>query len=76
MTEHVISETLTTPNVLSMGNKRNPHLLLERNAKRYSHFGQLSGFVHNRILSLYNIVKSMVFPVMMKGCESCTIKKA
>ena len=27
-----------------MGNKRNSHLLLERNAKRYSHFGQLSGF--------------------------------
>ena len=28
------------------------------------------------LLTKVHIVKGMVFPVLMSGCESCTIKKA
>ena len=28
------------------------------------------------LLTTFDVVKAMVFPVVMYGCESCTIKKA
>ena len=30
----------------------------------------------NNLLTQVHIVKAMVFPVIMYGCESCTIKKS
>ena len=30
----------------------------------------------NRIVTKVHLVKAMVFPVVMYGCESCTVKKA
>ena len=51
------------------------HLLLRRKAMTY---GNLS-ILKSKDISLLNkvrIVKAMVFPVVMYGCESWTIKKA
>ena len=50
------------------------HLLLGRKAMT-----NLDGIVKNRDITLptkVHLVKAMVFPVVMYGCESRTIKKA
>ena len=50
------------------------HLLLGRNAKT-----NLDSILKSRDITLptkVHIVKAMVFPVVMYGCESWTIKKA
>ena len=50
------------------------HLLLERKALRH-----LDSILKSRditLLTKVHIVKAMVFPVVMYGCESWTIKKA
>ena len=50
------------------------HLLLERKAMT-----NLDSVLRNRditLLTKVHIVKAMVFPVVMYGCESWTIKKA
>ena len=50
------------------------HLLLERKAMI-----NLDSILKSRDISLptkVHLIKAMVFPVVMYGCESCTIKKA
>ena len=50
------------------------HLLLGRKV-----MAKLDSILKSRDISLLtkaNIVKAMVFPVVMYGCKSCTIKKA
>ena len=50
------------------------HLLLGRKAKT-----NLDSLLKSRDIILptkFHVVKTMVFPVVMYGCESCTIKKA
>ena len=50
------------------------HLLLERNDMT-----KLDSILKSRDITLptkVHLVKAMVFPVVMYGCESCTIKKA
>ena len=50
------------------------HLLLGRKAMR-----NLDSILKSRditLLTKVHIVKDMVLPVVMYGCESCTIKKA
>ena len=50
------------------------HLLLERKT-----MVNLDSVLRSRDVTLpakIGIVKAMVFPVVMYGCESCTIKKA
>ena len=47
------------------------HLLLERKAVT-----NLGSILKSRYITLPTKVKSMVFPVVMYGCESWTIKKA
>ena len=50
------------------------HLLLERKAMT-----NLDSIFKSRDITLptkVHLVKAMVFPVVMYGCESCTIKKA
>ena len=50
------------------------HLLLGRKAMT-----KLDSVLKSRditLLTKVHIVKAMVFPVVMYGCESCTIKKA
>ena len=47
------------------------HLLLERKAMT-----NLDSILKSRDITLPTLVKTMVFPVVMYGCESWTIKKA
>ena len=47
------------------------HLLLGRKAMT-----NLDSILKSRDITLPTKVKAMVFPVVMYGCESCTIKKA
>ena len=47
------------------------HLLLERKAMT-----NLGSILKSRYVTLPTRVKSMVFPIVMYGCESWTIKKA
>ena len=50
------------------------HLILERKAMT-----NLDSMLKSRditLLTMYHLVKAMVFPVVMYGCESWTIKKA
>ena len=50
------------------------HLLLGRKAMT-----KLDSVLKSRditLLTKVHIVKAMIFPVVMYGCESCTIKKA
>ena len=50
------------------------HLLLERKAMR-----NLDSILKSRDITLptkVHLVKAMVFPVVMNGCESWTVKKA
>ena len=50
------------------------HLLLGR--KAMSNLDSILKIRDTTLLSKVRIVKAMVFPVIMYGCESCTIKKA
>ena len=60
------------------------HLLLERKGayyqpRSYYHMTNLDSILKSRDISLptkVNLVKAMVFPAVMYGCESWTIKKA
>ena len=47
------------------------HLLLERKAMT-----NLDSILKSRDITLPTLVKAMVFPVIMYGCETWTIKKA
>ena len=50
------------------------HLLLERKAMT-----NLDSILKSRditLLTKFRLVKAMIFPVVMYGCENCTIKKA
>ena len=59
------------------------HLLLERKGayyqpRSYYHMTNLDSILKSRDISLptkVNLVKAMIFPVVMYGCESWTIKK-
>ena len=50
------------------------HLLLER--KAVTNLGSTLKSRHITLPTKVHLVKSMVFPVVMYGCESWTIKKA
>ena len=50
--------------------KKKKHLLLERKVMT-----NLDSILKSRDITLPTIVKAMVFPVVMCGCESWTIKK-
>ena len=67
-----VSSKITVGGDCSHGFKR--HLLLRRKAMT-----NLDSIFKSRDITLptkVHIVKAMVFPVVMFGCESCTIKKA
>ena len=54
--------------------ERKRHLLLGRKAMT-----NLDSILKSRDITLptkFHLVKAMIFPVVMYGCESCTIKKA
>ena len=56
------------------GDRSQRHLLLGRKAMT-----NLSSMLKSRDIALptkVRLVKAMVFPVVMYGCESCTVKKA
>ena len=50
------------------------HLFLER--KAMTNLGSILKSTDIGWLTEVPIVKAMVFPVVMYGCESCTVKKA
>ena len=50
------------------------HLLLER--KTVTNLDSILKHIDITLLTNLQIVKAMVFPVVMYGCESWTIKKA
>ena len=50
------------------------HLLLER--KAMTNLGSILKNRHITLLTKVHIIKAMVFPVVIYGCESWTIKKA
>ena len=67
-----LGSTITADGDCSHGIKR--HLLLGRKAMT-----NLESILKSRDITLptkAHLVKAMVFPVVMYGCESCTIKKA
>jgi len=49
------------------------HLLLER--KAMTNLGSILKNRHITLLTKVHIIKAMVFPVVMYGCENWTIKK-
>ena len=53
------------------------HIFKENhNSKRYMHFNVESSNIYNSQDLKVRLVKAMVFPVVMYGCESWTVKKA
>ena len=50
------------------------HLLLGRKAR--TNLGSVLKTIDSTVLTKVHLVKAMVFPVFMHGCESWTIKKA
>ena len=67
-----LGSTITADGDCSHGIKR--HLLLGRKAMT-----NLESILKSRDITLptkAHLVKAMVFPVVMYGCDSCTVKKA
>ena len=54
--------------------KTNRHLLLERNLM--TNLDSIFKSIDNTLPTKVRLVKAMVFPVVMYGCESWTVKKA
>ena len=52
------------------------HLLLGRKAKVMTNLDSILKSRHIRLPTKVRLVKAMVFPVVMYGCESWTVKKA
>ena len=67
-----LGSKITADGDCSHGIKR--HLLLGRKAR--TNLGSVLKSIDITLLTKVHLVKAMVFPVFMHGCESWTIKKA
>ena len=67
-----LSSKITADSDCSYKIKR--HLLLGR--KAVTNLDSVLRIRDNTLLTKVRLLKAMVFPVVMYGCESCTIKKA